>query len=187
MIFIKSIFGGLAIAIASCIYLAVGGGVIGALLFSIGLLLILNMKWKLFTSTVGFINNEQDVIDNIFILIGNVLGACGSLAFAPASASSLVLQKLAANPLTAIGKGIICGMFIYCAVILFNQHKDYMVITCVMGFILCGAEHCIADLCYVLMARAFNAEAAFFLLLVTLGNIIGATITRTVALKNDII
>ena len=55
MLFIKSILGGAMIAIATKIFLMVGGGVLGALLFSIGLLVILNMEFKLFTGTVGYI------------------------------------------------------------------------------------------------------------------------------------
>lgn len=42
MNFVKSILGGLMIAIASYIYLSVGG-IVGAIMFSIGLLTILNM------------------------------------------------------------------------------------------------------------------------------------------------
>jgi hypothetical protein len=42
MNFVNSILGGLMIAIASYIYLSVGG-IVGAIMFSIGLLTILNM------------------------------------------------------------------------------------------------------------------------------------------------
>ena len=69
-LFEKSILGGLSIAIASCIYLQFNG-IVGAFLFSIGLFLILNMGFKLFTGTVGYIKSKEDIRDNLIILIGN--------------------------------------------------------------------------------------------------------------------
>lgn len=68
------------IAIASYIYLSVGG-IVGAIMFSIGLLTILNMQFKLFTGSVGYIKSKNDIKDNLIILSGNIIGACGILAF----------------------------------------------------------------------------------------------------------
>ena len=48
------------IAIASYIYLSVGG-IVGAIMFSIGLLTILNMQFKLFTGSVGYIKSKNDI------------------------------------------------------------------------------------------------------------------------------
>jgi nitrite transporter NirC len=175
----KSIFGGLSIAIASYIYLQVGG-ILGAFLFSIGLLLILNMGFKLFTGTVGYIKSKEDFKDNMIILLGNIIGACGSLAFPIASASSLITTKLSTPLLIVLLKGIVCGIFIYSAVACFRKNKDYMVPVCVVGFITFGAEHCIADLCYALYARFFSLDIVIFLLVVTLGNAIGALIVDRV-------
>ena len=169
----RSILGGLSIAIASYIYLQTGG-LIGALLFSIGLLLILNMGFKLFTGTVGYVKSKEDIKDNCIILIGNIIGACGILAFPVASAGSLMATKLA-NPLfITFIKGVICGIFIYSAVACFRKHKDYMVPVCVVGFIMFGAEHCIADLCYAFAARTFSFDVIIFLFIVAIGNAIGA-------------
>lgn len=82
------------IAIASYIYLSVGG-IVGAIMFSIGLLTILNMQFKLFTGSVGYIKSKDDIKDNFIILIGNIIGACGILAFPHAAALSLVSAKIA--------------------------------------------------------------------------------------------
>ena len=62
------------IAIASYIYLSVGG-IVGAIMFSIGLLTILNMQFKLFTGSVGYIKSKNDIKDNLIILSGNIIGA----------------------------------------------------------------------------------------------------------------
>jgi nitrite transporter NirC len=169
----KSIFGGISIAIASYIYLQTSG-ILGALLFSIGLLLILNMNFKLFTGTIGYIKSKKDLRDNVIILFGNITGACGSLAFPVASASSLIATKLAVPLPLVFLKGIVCGIFIYSAVASFRKSKDYMVPVCVVGFITFGGEHCIADLCYILFARGFSIDILIFLIVVALGNAIGA-------------
>ena len=79
-LFLKSVFGGISISIASFIYLQTGG-VIGAVLFSAGLLMILNLGFKLFTGTVGYFDSAVYVPSNVFILLGNVSGCMASLVF----------------------------------------------------------------------------------------------------------
>lgn len=169
----ESILGGLSIGIASYIYLQTGG-LIGAALFSIGLLLILNMGFKLFTGTVGYIKSKEDIKNNCIILIGNIIGACGILVFPTGTAAPIMAAKLATPLIISLIEGIICGIFIYSAVACFRKHKDYMVPVCVIGFIMFGAEHCIADLCYALAARTLSFDVIVFLIVVAIGNAIGA-------------
>ena len=84
MIF-KAILSGILISIGCCLYATIGG-VMGAFLFSLGLLSICLYKLKLYTGSVGlFLTNPRDD-DNIFsflkrdilwltgIFIGNALG-----------------------------------------------------------------------------------------------------------------
>ena len=163
------------IAIASYIYLSVGG-IVGAIMFSIGLLTILNMQFKLFTGSVGYIKSKNDIKDNFIILIGNIIGACGILAFPHAAALSLVSAKIAIPLYLVFLKGMVCGIFIYSSVSSFKRNKDYMVPVCVTGFILFGGEHCIADLCYTLAAGVLSIDVILFLIVVTIGNAIGAII-----------
>lgn len=162
------------IAIASYIYLSVGG-IVGAIMFSIGLLTILNMQFKLFTGSVGYIKSKNDIKDNLIILSGNIIGA-RILAFPHAAALYLVSTKIAVPLYLVFLKGIVCGIFIYSAVSSFKRNKDYMVPVCVTGFILFGGEHCIADLCYALAAGVLSIDIILFLIVVTLGNSIGAII-----------
>lgn len=171
------------IAIATAIFLEVGGGVLGALLFSIGLLVILNMKFKLFTGTVGYIRTLDDFFDNIIILFGNILGACLLVALGPVSAMPILIEKLSVPLLLAFVRAIVCGGLIYSAVYCHKQGKDYMVIACVMGFILCGAEHCIADLCFAIATGVMSFKIFLFLAIVILGNSLGAIIVDRVTRK----
>ena len=164
------------IAIATKIFLMVGGGVLGALLFSIGLLVILNMEFKLFTGTIGYIRTIDDFFDNVIILFGNILGACLLVALSPVSAMSILLEKLSVSLLLAFVTAVVCGGLIYSAVKCHKENKDYMVVACVMGFILCGAEHCIADLCFAIATGVMSFKIFLFLTIVTLGNSLGAII-----------
>ena len=171
------------IAIATKIFLMVGGGVLGALLFSIGLLVILNMEFKLFTGTIGYIRTIDDLFDNVIILFGNILGACLLVALSPVSAVSILIEKLSVSLLLAFVRAIVCGSLIYSAVHCHKQGKDYMVVACVMGFILCGAEHCIADLCFAIASGVMSFKILLFLIVVTLGNSLGAIILDRITQK----
>lgn len=176
ILLIKSILAGLCISIASYIYLQIGG-VLGAILFSIGLLLILTMEFKLFTGTIGFISSTKDIADNFIILIGNLIGSFASLCASQEIAYSLITQKLSIPPSIIFYKSIICGVLIYIAVYCFRNKHIYMVPVCVTAFILYGAEHCIADFCFMVAARTYSIP---FLMIVTSGNGIGAILLHQI-------
>lgn len=118
----------------------------------------------------------HDIKDNIIILFGNIIGACGMLFFPNPVAATLMVAKLESTALLVFLRGIVCGIFIYSAVYSFKKEKDYMVPVCVIGFIMFGAEHCIADFCYTLAAGIFSFDVLLFLFIVALGNSIGAII-----------
>lgn len=172
-IFSRSILGGISIMIASYIYINIGG-IYGAILFSIGLLIILNMSLKLFTGTVGYIGTKNYLKTNALILAGNVIGCITAMLFQNQISQELMERKLSLPFGTTLANSIICGILVYTAVDCFTMKKDYMVPLCVTGFIMFGAEHCIADLCYALMSSEMSIKVILFLLIVTFGNAIGA-------------
>lgn len=174
MILVNAIFGGMMIAIASYIYLQVGG-IVGAFLFSIGLLTILNMNFKLYTGAIGFIHlNPADIQNITTILVGNLIGVCLLLFFPHPAAAALVVTKLTLPLGIVMIKAIICGMFMYIAVSCFRNSAPYMVPLCVAGFILFGGEHCIADLCYFITSGSFQYKMFPFFVVTLIGNSLGA-------------
>ncbi len=174
MILINAIFGGMMIAIASYIYLQVGG-IVGAFLFSIGLLTILNMNFKLYTGAIGFVHlNPADMQNITTILVGNLIGVCLLLFFPHSAAIPLVAAKLALPLGLVMIKAIVCGMFMYTAVSCFRNSAPYMVPLCVAGFILFSGEHCIADLCYFIASGSFCYEMFPFFVVTLIGNSLGA-------------
>ena len=67
----KSILAGLLIALAGAIYLLCENKIVGSLLFSIGLIAVLELNGKLFTGIVGNISSKKDFIEAIIVLFFN--------------------------------------------------------------------------------------------------------------------
>lgn len=161
----KSLLAGILIALAGGIYLSCGSlisnhdlaKIVGAFLFSIGLIAVLILEANLFTGKVGYIDNWHKfglacacLIYNLLIafLIGLLYrGINSSAAIGPFAPESARLLKPWYKMLT---DGFGCGALIYLAVELYRRTKSVIpVIICVMAFILSGAEHCIADAFYL--------------------------------------
>ena len=153
-IYIKSLLGGMAISIGGLAFLSVGGGVIGAFLFSIGLVSICIFDYKLFTGFVCGINSFEDALNAITILIGNMLGAifCGVLIRMTRPdvvdfAHSICKKKLNEGASVFL-LGMFCNVLIFFAVTAWKQHGILVIVLCVIVFILAGTEHSIANMFY---------------------------------------
>ena len=72
--FIKSIFAGLMIGIAGLIYLTVPLTWIGAILFSIGLIVICTMQYNLYTGKIGYIQSYKEIPTMLLYILGNFIG-----------------------------------------------------------------------------------------------------------------
>lgn len=89
--------------------------------------------------------------------------------------------------------GVLCNIFIYIAVEGFNQNphqlgKYLSLFFGVMVFILCGYEHCVADMFYFTVAGVWSVDTFLRLLVITLGNAVGGVIFPLVQgwlLKDD--
>lgn len=174
--FIYSILGGACIAIGAAVYLNVGG-VAGAILFSLGLLIILNFGLKLYTGFIGYCGKvPKNYLRAAIILLGNFIGCCLMLAF-PCS-PEIIVAKIASPLWLSFIEAIVCGILIYVAVECYKQNKWYMTPFAVAGFILCGAEHSIANACYIIGAKEFTLDALIFTIVVVIGNAIGSLLFR---------
>lgn len=179
MNFSKSILAGMAIAIGAIIFCALGGGITGALFFSVGLYLVLWFNLNLYTGKVGYINSIKEVPNILLIFIGNALGCALAFTIFPTSfAISIAAAKLSVPLYLVFIKAIICGILIYAGVDQYKKHKDYAPLVIVPAFILAGAEHSIADICYFIIARSFSLEVILFILIVAIGNAIGSLLWR---------
>ena len=187
----KGIFAGLMIGIGCMVYLACPNKLVGALLFSSGLFFILSNGGSLLTGICGL---KTPWLTLLKVLGLNTLGAliAGVLSWpamkVTAPAAELVANKLAANPLSWLTNGILCGMLVHLAVMGYKRAKDTphalaSVLYAIPTFIVAGFEHSIADLGYLAIALpALSLTDALkmlgLILVVIAGNVIGSKALR---------
>lgn len=198
----SSIFAGIAIGTAGFGFLASGvqteayGSLVGAVLFSFGLLTVVGYKLKLYTGTAGFILKNE--VGSLFlILLGNIIGCF--LVSMLARITPLAVQDAAQNILElrlrtgALRCGLLgigCG-FIMTTAVQFARQKQYLpLLFGVPLFIVSGFTHCVADAFYYLCVPvAFWKANALHILAVyaciVLGNLIGCNLYRIVLAKDQ--
>ena len=184
---------GFMISLGGAVYLACESKVAGAILFSVGLTVILLSGFLLFTGKTAYVfeNKPSYLLQLLLIWVGNLLGtACvGALVYAAKpsmaeTAVSLCEAKLTQTPLATLILGALCGILVYIAVDYFKSDSDtkafgkyLLVFTCVPAFILCGFEHSVADMFYFAASmKLYSGEGIVYILLVSAGNLIGAVV-----------
>lgn len=184
---IRSVCAGASIALGGTVFLACPDKIAGAFLFSIGLVTVLIFGFDLFT---GKACNEVYIkrpLSLVLIWIGNLLGAVAFGLAASAhpgikeAAAAVAEGKLSKAFYVVVIDGIICEFCIAIAVRGYAKTEGFgrflAVILGVMTFILCGAEHVVADMFYLAAAHTADIpKAAMFLLWATIGNVIGGLI-----------
>lgn len=201
-LFRSSVFAGICIGTAGFGFLASGiqaetyGSLVGAVLFSLGLLAVVGYKLKLYTGTAGFIEKNQ-VGELFLILLGNIIG-CLCLALLARvspmdiqSAAQKILElRLRTGALRCGLLGIGCGFLMTTAVTFARQEKYLPLLFGVPLFIVCGFTHCVADAFYYLcVSVAFMKAHALQILCVyaciVIGNLIGCNLYRIVLAKDQ--
>ncbi len=185
-IFLKAVAAGITIGIGGAVYLTLDNKVIGAVLFGVGLYTIVLNGLFLYTGKVGDLISAKDkkayILQLVFTWLGNLAGT--ALAAAAISvtrirnlgrtAEVICKTKLADTPHSILILAVFCGILMYAAVDGFREKGNPLILFfCVTVFILCGFEHCIANMFYFSLAGAWSLRAVIYLLLMTLGNSVG--------------
>ena len=185
-IFLKAAAAGITIGIGGAVYLTLENRVIGAVLFGVGLYTIVLNGLFLYTGKVGDLISAKDkkayILQLVFTWLGNLAGT--ALAAAAISvtrirnlgrtAEVICKTKLADTPHSILILAVFCGILMYAAVDGFREKGNPLILFfCVTVFILCGFEHCIANMFYFSLAGAWSLRAVIYLLLMTLGNSVG--------------
>lgn len=193
-IFFNAILAGLAIGIAGTVYLAVPNAQLGAFLFAFALMTILCYGFKLFTGAIGYLvtqprsNIAAYIVSLVLIWLGNLLGCFtvgvlvrqsrSYLKFA-SRAAAVCADKLGDSAGSLLILAFFCGILMYLAVETFRRKelgdifRFAAVFLCVAIFILCGFEHCIANMYYFSVAGVWSWHTLLAVLLMTLGNSLG--------------
>jgi formate/nitrite transporter FocA (FNT family) len=189
--FVYSIIGGASIAIGGAAFLSVESKVVGALFFVVGLFVICTMGFSLFTGKVCYVfeNDAGYALDLLLIWLGNIIGAfivgealrATRIAVISEKAAAMCRMKLDDSLLSIFILAIFCNILIYVAVDGYrnNPHEIGKYIALFFGvtvFIICGFEHCVANMFYISLARMWSAEALIFILVNSLGNAVGGVL-----------
>ena len=175
----------LADGILSGLMLGIGGMVS---LFSLGLFCIVQFKYGLFTGKVGYIVSRDlpYVAETAVTLVGNALGTLiaalllRQVRFFTSTVSTMdvtiservqatVDGKIHDNPLSIFILAIFCGILMFTAVEGSRKCKEeknfagslFVVVMPVMVFIICGFNHCIADMFYYLLVAQSRPRQLF--------------------------
>lgn len=205
MQFVKNLFSavlaGVMISFGGAVYLACVASdkaPLGAVLFSLGLSVILIMGFLLFTGKTAYLleNKPSYILYLLTVWLGNILG-CALMGLLiqlsrpglADTARDLCEKKLTQAPWQTLILGALCGILVYIAVDYFKSDNDQkslpkylLVFTCVPAFILCGFEHSVADMFYFAASSAFSlytVQGIVYILLVSAGNLIGAVLFHT--------
>ena len=197
----SAIFAGIYIGTAGFGFLASGiqsevyGSLVGAVLFSLGLMAVVGYKLKLYTGTAGFINKDE--VGQLFlILLGNIIGClCLGLMtrVSPmdiqAAAQKVLELRLKTGALRCGLLGIPCGLLMTTAVTFARKGNMLPLLFAVPLFIVCGFTHCVADAFYycavpVAFLKAHALQVLGVYVCIVLGNLIGCNLYRIV-LAND--
>ncbi len=187
----KGILAGILIGLAGSIYLSVENNILGAFLFSFGLLMICAAGYNLYTGKVGYIidNKKGYMIDVLLMILGNLLGV--SLISLLISLAGLTNISEHAHLVSAkyvdhhwyemLGLSILCGMMMYLGVEGYKRIKNdiaktLLVIFAVMIFILAGFEHSIAFAFYYIASPKAEMIYLYAFIIMLIGNGLGAVI-----------
>ena len=183
---VLAIVAGLAIGVGGCTFLTLksDNNLLGTFMFTAGLCTICFHGLNLFTGKMGYVVNEKPayILDLVIIWIGNFIGTylmaecvlhtrvAGNFEVAKAMCET----KMNDSYSSLFILGIFCGFLMFVAVDGYKSTKNAVILfMCVAAFIFCGFEHCIADMFYFSIARAWNVEALVRVIIITFGNVLG--------------
>jgi nitrite transporter NirC len=197
-VLLKAIIAGIYIGIAGLVYLSLDNHIIGALLFSFGLLVIVTRGYNLYTGKIGYLlpYTKGYIMVILKTLLGNILGIAAvaflfrltGISSVVTAGSDLFALKMTHTWYETLALAIFCGMMMYIAVDSFKNVKHdiakvIILVFAVMIFILSKFEHSIANMLYFFLGDAYTLKSILYLVLMILGNAIGAIALNLVETK----
>lgn len=186
-VFMLAVLAGVAIGIGGCLFLSVENKVVGALMFTVGLYTICVHGLNLYTGKIGYLVNQplSYAAELLVIWVGNLAGTFLAAAAMQGTrifnisqnAEKMCAVKINDNVFSLFVLGIFCGFLMFAAVDGYKTTKNPLILFMgVAAFILCGFEHCIADMFYFSIAGMWSGRAFLCIVVITLGNSLGAVL-----------
>ena len=179
--FVLSIMSGLMIGFGGIVFLMCANRIVGATLFSFGLLTIICQGFALYTGRIGYFRT-YGALSLLITIAGNFVGTfvmakAFQLTRHTVDIATIVTPKLQDSSLSIFLLSIGCGAMMYLAVDSYRKSKSWLfVILPIIIFILSGLEHSIANMFYISLADAWGWDALRITLIALVGNAVGSWI-----------
>lgn len=198
---IDGILSGITLGVGGMVSFSSDNRYVGAFLFSLGLFTIVQFRYGLFTGKVGYIVNREPayILEVLVTLISNAAGTFVSAILLRQTrffttvvsgmeqtieerVSAAVDGKIHDEPLSIFVLAAFCGMLMFTAVEVNRQCRAkgnfvgalFGVVFPVVVFIICGFNHCIADMFYYFFCGCPDVpDAILYFVLAVLGNAAG--------------
>lgn len=189
--FVSSILAGICVALGGVAFLSVENKILGAMFFTVGLFCICTFGLNLYTGKVCYVfeRDKAYALNIPVIWFGNLAGTAIVAAMVRATRIAVIGEraagmcdiKLADGVLSIFILSVLCNIFIYIGVEGYNKNpheigKYLALFFGVMIFILCGFEHCVANMFYFSIAGMWSVKTVLYLLVMTVGNAVGGVI-----------
>ena len=177
--FALAVLAGIAIGIGGIVYLSVENKIAAALMFTVGLYTICVHGLNLYTGKIGYLVNQSFtyLLDLIVIWFGNLTAAAvmqSRIKGISDIAAAISATKINDNLFSLFLLAVFCGFLMFAAVDGYKTTRHPAILFMgVAAFILCGFEHCIADMFYYFLGGAWSAKAVTSILVITIGNSVG--------------
>ena len=190
-VFLNAVMAGVCIGIGGAAFLSIENKVVGALFFTVGLFVIVTFGYNLYTGKVCYVfdNKPSYLLDVALIWLGNLAGTAAvgyalratRVSSVAERAADMCEAKLSDGLLSIFILSLFCNMLIFIAVDGFknNQHQVGKYLSLFLGvavFILCGFEHCVANMFYFSVANVWSFRTLGYLAVMTVGNAVGGWI-----------
>lgn len=201
--FINAVIGGMMIGIGGCVSLSCDNKYVGSALFSLGLFAIIQFGFGLYTGKIGYVPLRKPAYlsECLFTLLGNALGTfIDAILLRQTRIFTAISEKAAASVDVKTGDSLVSAFIlaIFCGILMFTAvenarlsnaagghvEKTVGTMLCIMVFILCGFNHCIADMFYIFLTGTLG-EAAAYLPIVIVGNSLGGMLFPLLKLLTD--
>lgn len=202
--FTKAVLAGALIGIACIANISVGGGILGAVLFCVGLLVIVHSKLFLYTGMIGKVvydpkakeSDKKPSLKKLLItLLGNGVGTflmtlvlkSSRLNVLLPKAEEIASAKLSDTWVSIFILSVFCGVLVYFAVYKFERKNVtdlFVLLFCVTVFVIIGFEHSIASSFYLFISLSWKSFGYF--LIMVLGNSLGSMLVAWVVKERKI-
>ena len=182
--FLLAVAAGICIGIGGTAFLSLENKIAGALFFTVGLYIICVHGLNLYTGKIGYLPEKGIgyLPELLIIWLGNLAGTllvAGAMHLTRFSsieetAAAACEGRLKDSYGSLFLLAVFCGLLMFAAVDGYKKVSNPILLyACVAGFILCGFEHCIADMFYFSAGGAWSADGLLRILVITLGNSVG--------------